>query len=45
MPPGLNLNLPDALKGVRTRPLVVMRLGVRKLQVVGATRGHSDALA
>jgi len=32
-------NLPDALKTVRTRSLFVMRLEVRKLQVVGATPG------
>ena len=35
----LNDNLPDALKTVRTRSLFVMRLEVRKLQVVGATPG------
>jgi hypothetical protein len=32
-------NLPDALKTVRTRPLFVMRLDVRKLQIIGATPG------
>jgi len=32
-------NLPDDLKTVRTRPLFVMRLDVRKLQIVGATPG------
>ena len=32
-------DLSDALKGVRTRPLFVMRLDVRKLQVVGAAPG------
>jgi hypothetical protein len=32
-------NLPEALKTVRTRPLFVMRLDVRKLQIVGATPG------
>jgi hypothetical protein len=32
-------DLPDGLKTVRTRPLFVMRLDVRKLQVVGATPG------
>ena len=32
-------NLPDALRSVRTRPLFVMRLDVRKVQVVGATPG------
>jgi hypothetical protein len=29
--------LPDVLKSVRTRPLFVMRLAVRQLQIVGAT--------
>jgi hypothetical protein len=32
-------NLPEALKTLRTRPLFVMRLDVRKLQIVGATPG------
>jgi Protein of unknown function (DUF3237) len=32
-------NLPDALRAVRTRSLFVMRLEVRKLQIVGATPG------
>jgi hypothetical protein len=32
-------DLPDILKTVWTRPLFVMRLDVRKLQVVGATPG------
>ena len=32
-------NLPEILKTVRTRPLFVMRLDVRKLQIVGATPG------
>jgi Protein of unknown function (DUF3237) len=32
-------DLPDNLKSVRTRPLFVMRLDVRKLQVVGAAPG------
>jgi hypothetical protein len=32
-------NLPDALKTVRTRPLFVMHLDVRKLQIIGATPG------
>ncbi len=31
--------LPETLKAVRTRPLFVMRLDVRTLQVVGATPG------
>ena len=35
----LNENLPEALKIVRTRPLFVMRLDVRKLLIVGATPG------
>ena len=35
----LNDDLPEVLKAVRTRPLFVMRLDVRKLQVVGATPG------
>jgi hypothetical protein len=33
----LNDDLPEVLRSVRTRPLFVMRLDVRKLQVVGAT--------
>ena len=33
----LNDDLPEALKAVRTRPLFVMRLSVRKLQTVGST--------
>jgi hypothetical protein len=36
---GLNDNLPDVLKTLRSRPLFVMRLDVRKLQIVGATPG------
>jgi hypothetical protein len=32
-------NLPDALKQVRTKPLFVMRLNVRRLQVIGAAPG------
>ena len=32
-------NLPEALKTLRTRPLFVMRLDVRKLQIVGTTPG------
>ena len=39
MPTGLFDNLPDHLKQVQTRPLFVLRLSVRKLQVVGATPG------
>jgi hypothetical protein len=39
MPASLNDNLPEVLKSVRTRPLFVMRLDVRKLVVVGATPG------
>ena len=35
----LNDDLPEALRTVRTRPLFVMRLDVRKLQVVGGTPG------
>lgn len=35
----LNDELPEVLKSVRTRPLFVMRLDVRKLQIVGATPG------
>jgi len=35
----LNDGLPEALKVIRTRPLFVMRLNVRKLQIVGATPG------
>jgi Protein of unknown function (DUF3237) len=31
--------LPETLRTVRTRPLFVMRLDVRKLQIVGATPG------
>ena len=32
-------NLPDVLKQVRTHPLFVMRLNVRRLQVIGAAPG------
>ena len=32
-------DLPEVLKSVRTRPLFVMRLDVRPLQIVGATPG------
>ena len=35
----LNDNLPEVLKTLRTRPLFVMRLEVRKLQIVGAAPG------
>jgi len=35
----LSDDLPEVLRSVRTRPLFVMRLDVRKLQVVGATPG------
>ncbi|MEA3158334.1 MAG: hypothetical protein QOK44_5923 [Betaproteobacteria bacterium] len=34
-----NDNLPEVLKSLRARPLFVMRLDVRKLQIVGATPG------
>jgi len=39
MPTSVYDNLPEILKTVRTRPLFVMRLDVRKLQIVGATPG------
>jgi Protein of unknown function (DUF3237) len=39
MSTGLNDNLPDVLKSVRTRPLFVMRLDVRKMLIIGATPG------
>src|SRR6202162_1763092 len=39
MAPSLIDNCPEALKTLRTRPLFVMRLDVRKLQIVGATPG------
>jgi len=35
----MNDNLPEVLKRVRTKPLFVMRLDVRKLLIVGATPG------
>ncbi|HEY1313822.1 MAG TPA: DUF3237 domain-containing protein [Steroidobacteraceae bacterium] len=35
--PGLKDDIPDSLKSVRTRPLFVMRLDVKPLQLVGAT--------
>jgi len=39
MSTSLNDNLPEVLTTLRTQPLFVMRLNVRKLQVVGATPG------
>ena len=39
MSESLNDDLPEVLRSVRTRPLFVMRLEVRKLQIVGATPG------
>ena len=39
MATSLNDNLPEVLKRVRTQPLLVMRLDVRKLLIVGATPG------
>jgi hypothetical protein len=39
MATALNDNLPEALKSLRTRPLFVMRLDVRKLLIVGAAPG------
>jgi hypothetical protein len=39
MPASLTDNLPDILKTIRTRPLFVMRLDVRKLQIIGPTPG------
>ncbi|HZF35936.1 MAG TPA: DUF3237 domain-containing protein, partial [Candidatus Angelobacter sp.] len=39
MSTSLNGDLPEVLRSVRTRPLFVMRLDVRKLQIVGATPG------
>jgi hypothetical protein len=39
MSPSLNENLPAALQSVRTRPLFVMRLDVKPMQVIGATPG------
>ena len=39
MATSLNDNLPEDLKRVRTQPLFVMRLDVRKLLIVGATPG------
>jgi hypothetical protein len=39
MSTSLNVNLPEVLKSVRTRPLFAMRLNVRKMLNVGATPG------
>jgi Protein of unknown function (DUF3237) len=39
MTTSLNENLPEVLTSVRTQPLFVMRLDVRKLLMVGATPG------
>lgn len=39
MSTALNDNLPEVLKSVRTRPLFLLRLDVRKVLVVGATPG------
>jgi hypothetical protein len=39
MPTSLISNLPDTPKTVRTWPLFLMRLDVRKLQIIGATPG------
>jgi hypothetical protein len=39
MTTSLDENLPEVLKSVRTRPLFVMRLDVRKLLIVGSTPG------
>jgi hypothetical protein len=39
MATSLRDGLPDALREVRTRPLFVMRLDVRPLQIIGATPG------
>jgi len=37
--PNVDDNLPEVLRTLRTQPLFVMRLNVRKLQIVGATPG------
>ena len=37
--PSILDNLPDALRGLHTRPLFVMRLDVRPYQIVGAAPG------
>jgi uncharacterized protein DUF3237 len=39
MADGLRSDLPEALRDVRTRSLIVMRLDVRPLQVIGAAPG------
>ena len=39
MPDSLDSNLPPALAAVRTRPLFVMRLEVRPIQVIGTPPG------
>jgi uncharacterized protein DUF3237 len=39
MSAALNDNLPEVLKTLPTRPLLVMRLDVRPLQIIGATPG------
>ena len=39
VPITLNDDLPDVLKAVRTQPLFVLRLNVRKLQIMGAVPG------
>jgi len=39
MPTSLNDGLPEALRAVRTCPLFVMRLDVRKLQIIGGPVG------
>jgi hypothetical protein len=39
MPTSLTDTLPDVLKTVQTQPLFVMRLDVRKLQIIGSTPG------
>jgi hypothetical protein len=39
MPNSLHDGLPEILRSVRTRPLFVMRLDVRKLLMIGATPG------
>jgi hypothetical protein len=39
MSTSLNDNMPGALKTLRTQPLFMTRLDVRKLQIVGATPG------
>ena len=44
MATSLNDNLPEVLKRLRTRPLFVMRLDVRKLLIVGATPDPSDVV-